>query len=156
MNDSPHERAQTLMAQRRMEGVSADEETFLAAHLSECEACALLDSQTQAALSAFRATHIELPTNLAARTQLRVRMRAEQLGEREPGRKLLWAMVGLSWMLGVASAPLVWRGFEWVGGELGLPKLVLISGMALWWLVPGLLVTGAVVIQKQKAERGAE
>jgi hypothetical protein len=156
MSDNIHERAQKLIAQRRVEGVSADEQSFLAAHLAECKSCMALDSQTQAALSAFRATRIELPENLAARTQLRVRMRAEQLGEREPGRKLLWAMVGLSWMLGAASAPLVWRGFEWLGSELGLPKLVLISGMALWWLVPGLLVTGAVVIQKQKSEREAE
>ena len=47
-------------------------------------------------------------------------------------------------------------GGEWAGGEFGLPKMVLISGMALWWLVPGLLITGAVVIQKEKTEREAE
>jgi len=156
MNGDMHERAQQLMAGRRIESVSADEQSWLATHLAECETCAILDSQMQAALSAFRAAHIDLPKNLAARTQLRVRLHAEEMNEREPGRKLLWAMVGLSWMLGIASAPLVWRGFEWLGGEFGLPKLVLISGMALWWLVPGLLVTGAVVIQKEKAERGAE
>jgi anti-sigma factor RsiW len=156
MNTNTHERAHKLVAQRRIEGVSADEQSWLEAHLAECEACATLDVQTGAALSALRLTQIELPRNLASRTQMRVRLRADELNEREPGRRLLWALVGISWMLGVATAPLVWRGFEWVGGEFGLPKIVLLSGMALWWLVPGLLVTGAVVMQKQKAERGAE
>jgi hypothetical protein len=145
-----------LIAKQRVEGISTQEQTWLTAHLAECDACSALHAQTQAALSAFRSVQIELPAHLASRTQLRVRMRAEQLREREPGHKLLWGLVGISWMLGVATAPLVWRGFEWLGSEFGLPKVIWISGMALWWLVPGLLVTGAVVVQKQKAEREAE
>jgi hypothetical protein len=156
MSNNTHERAQQLMSQRRIETISAEEQTWLAAHLAECEPCSALDAQTGAALSALRSAQIELPKNLASRTQLRVRLRAEELNERQPGRRLLWALVGISWMLGVATAPLVWRGFEWVGSEFGLPKIVLLSGMALWWLVPGLLITGAVVMQKQKSEREAE
>jgi hypothetical protein len=156
MSNDRHERAQILMFQRRVEGVSAEEQSWLAAHLSECEMCSGVDAQTGAALSALRSAQIELPKNLASRAQMRVRLRADEMNEREPGRKLLWALVGISWMLGVATAPLVWRGFEWVGSEFGLPKIVLLSGMALWWLVPGLLITGAVVMQKQKSEREAE
>ncbi|HWZ98044.1 MAG TPA: hypothetical protein VN025_09805 [Candidatus Dormibacteraeota bacterium] len=156
MSNNTHERAQQLIAQRRIEGVSADEQSWLAAHLVECDLCSAVDAQTGAALSVLRSTQIELPRNLASRTQLRVRLRADELNEREPGRRLLWALVAISWMIGVATAPLVWSGFEWVGNEFGLPKVVLISGMALWWLVPGLLVTGAVVIQKEKTQREAE
>jgi hypothetical protein len=156
MNGNTHERAQQLMTQRRIEGASCDDQSWLATHLAECEACAALDTQTQAALSAFRTTQIDLPKNLAARTQLRVRLRAEEMNEREPGRKLLWAMVGLSWMLGVASAPLVWRGFAWLGSELSLPDPVWQAGVVLWWLVPGLAAIGAVMLQKKRVEREAE
>ena len=156
MSDSNHKRAEQLLAERRIEGISTDEQSWLAAHLSDCEACSALDADTGNALAALRSMNIDLPKNLASRTQLRVRMRAEELNEREPGRKLLWGLAGISWMLGVATAPFVWHGFEWAGNELGLPKIVWATGVALWWLVPGLLITGAVVMQKQKAEREAD
>jgi len=154
LNGNLHSRAQLLIAQQRIEGISAEEQTWLSAHVAECESCSALQSQTAQALSAFRSMNIELPKNLAARTQLRVRMRAEKLPTHNPGRLLLWAIAGVSWLLGLASAPLVWRGFEWVGGELGLPKIVWQLGVALWWLVPGVVATGAVLLQKwARAER---
>lgn len=148
MSDNSHERAQQLMAQLRIEGVSAGEQSWLATHLAECEACAALHQQTQEALSAFRTMNIDLPKNLAARTQLRVRLRAEEIPAHNPGRILLWAIAGVSWLLGLASAPLVWRGFAWAGGELGLPKIVWQAGVVLWWLVPGIVATGAIMLQK--------
>jgi hypothetical protein len=148
MSENVHTRAKQLIAQQRVESISADEHAWLSAHLAECEACAAAQSQTANALATFRSLNIELPKNLAARTQLRVRLRAEELPARNPGRLLLWAIAGVSWLLGLASAPLVWRGFEWLGGELGLPKIVWQLGVALWWLVPGIVATGAVLLQK--------
>ena len=156
MSETNHSRAKQLIAQQRIEGISTSDQAWLAAHLQECDECSTLHQQTQTALASLRSMSIDLPKNLAARAQLRVRMRAEELGEREPGRKLLWGLIGVSWMLGVATAPFVWKAFSWVGSEIGLPKAVLMLGMALWWLVPGLLITGAVVVQKEKTERGAE
>jgi hypothetical protein len=156
MIENLHIRAQQLIAQHGVEGISNDEQAWLSAHLAECDSCSALHAQTAAAISSFRTMNIEVPKNLAARTQLRVRLRAEELGEHNPGRKLLWGLVAVSWMLGVATAPFVWRAFSWIGGEIGLPKVAVLLGMALWWLVPGLLITGAVVVQKEKAERGAE
>jgi hypothetical protein len=99
---------------------------------------------------------IELPKNLATRTQLRVRLRAEELPTHTTGRALLWAIAAVSWALGLASAPLVWRGFAWLGSELNLPDPVWQAGVVLWWLVPGVVAVGAVVLQKRKVERAAE
>src|SRR5262249_62029407 len=90
----------------------------------------------------------ELAKYLCVRRELRVRMRAVELPAHNPGRLLLWAIAGVSWLLGLASAPLVWRGFEWLGGELGLSRIVWQIGVALWWLVPGVVATGAVLLQK--------
>ncbi len=148
MSDDLHVRAQQLMAKQRVEGASAEEQTWLAAHLAECEACFALQTQTTQALAALRSMSIELPKNLAARTQLRVRLRAEELPAHNPSRFLLWAIAGVSWLLGLASAPLVWRGFAWAGGELGLPKIVWQVGVALWWLVPGIVATGTILLHK--------
>lgn len=148
MSDTIHERAQQLIAKQRVEGLSAEEHTWLAGHLAECEGCSELKSQTARALSAFRGVNIELPKNLAARTQLRVRLRAQELPARNGSRALLWAIAAMSWVLGLASAPLVWRGFEWAGSELGLPKIVWQLGVALWWLVPGIVATGTILLQK--------
>jgi len=149
MNENIHERAQQLIAQQRVEGISDEEQSWLTTHLAECEACSAVQAQTAQALAAFRSMNIELPKNLAARTQLRVRMRADELPAHNPGRFLLWAIAGVSWLLGLASAPLVWRGFEWAGGQLGLPKIVWQLGVVLWWLVPGLLATGMILLQRR-------
>lgn len=149
MSENIHARAQELIARQRVEGISAEEQTWLSTHLAECDACSSLQSQTVQALATFRSMNIELPKNLAARTQLRVRMRAEELPAHNPGRLLLWAIAGVSWLLGLASAPLVWRGFEWAGGQLGLPKFVWMLGVAAWWLVPGLLATGMILLQRR-------
>ena len=149
MSNDVHVRAHQLIAKQRIEGISADEQTWLTAHLAECEACSSFRVQTAQALVAFRSTNIELPKNLAARTQLRVRLRSEELRAHNPARLLLWAIAGVSWLLGLASAPLVWRGFAWAGGELGLPKIIWQIGVALWWLLPGLLATGMVLLQRR-------
>lgn len=148
MTDTIHERAQQLIAKQRVENISTEEQTWLAGHLSECAACSELEAQTARSLSAFRGMNIELPKNLAARTQLRVRLRAQELPARNGSRALLWAIAAMSWVLGLASAPLVWRGFEWAGSELGLPKIVWQLGVALWWLVPGIVATGTILLQK--------
>ena len=137
-----------MIAKQRVEGISAKELTWLSAHLAECEACIAVQSQTVQALAALRSMNIELPKNLAARAQLRVRLRADELPAHNPGRFVLWTIAGVSWLLGLASAPLVWRGFEWAGTELGLPKIIWQLGVALWWLVPGIVATGAILLQK--------
>lgn len=156
MNNDLHIRAQELVAKQRVEGVSAEEHTWLAAHLAECESCSSLQTQTAEALAAFRSMNIDIPKNLTARTQLRVRLRAEELPTHNPSRLLLWAIAGVSWLLGLASAPLVWRGFAWAGAELGLPKIVWQLGVALWWLLPGIVAAGAILLQKASRMESTE
>jgi len=156
VNENLHTRAIQLIAQQRIENISTEEQAWLSAHLAECEACSATHAQTAQALAAFRNMNIELPKNLASRTQLRVRLRAEELPERNPGRALLWAIAAVSWVLGLASAPIVWRGFAWLGSEFNLPELVWQAGVVLWWMVPGVVAVGAVILQKRKVERAAE
>jgi hypothetical protein len=99
-------------------------------------------------LHALRAVPISVPRDLAARTQLRVRLRAQEASAAASGSFWLWAVTAASWLLGVFSAPLVWRGFAWLGTNFGVPKLAIEMGFVLWWAVPALVAVGMVLHQR--------
>jgi hypothetical protein len=86
---------------------------------------------------------------------MRVRLRAQQTAQASDSNLALWVITAASWLLGVFSAPLVWRGFAWVGAQLNLPKPVLELGFVLWWAVPALIAVGAVIYQKAVGGRVA-
>jgi hypothetical protein len=67
---------------------------------------------------------------------------------------LLWIIAAASWLLGIFSAPLVWRGFAWAGERANLPKTVLEFGFVLWWALPALIAV-AVVLQQRAANSRA-
>lgn len=156
MKENAHERASQLLAQRRVETLSRNDEQWLSAHLAECDSCGAADLQMSEALSAFRAMQVNVPRNLASRTQLRVRLRADELRENAPAGRLIWGVAAMSWILGLATAPLVWRGFEWIGSLTGAPKLILQFGFVLWWGLPALLAAGIVLWRREWRTRGVE
>ncbi len=57
----------------------------------------------------------------------------------------------MSWLLGIFSAPLVWRVFAWVGAQFSIPKLALQMGFVFWWVVPALFAVGAIIHQRSLA-----
>jgi hypothetical protein len=151
-----HQRAKDLLIRRRVEPLSPGDDRWLTSHLAECTYCTAEESSLAAALSALRAAPLDLPRNLASRTQLRVRLRADEMRERSSGTVLLWCIAAVSWALGIATAPWVWRGFEWLGTELHLPRAVWISGVVLWWVFPALVATGVILWQRELRVRGSE
>jgi hypothetical protein len=148
MNENLHERAQRLLAESIVEGLRPADETWLREHLAECSGCALQAAATQNVLHALRTVPVNVPRDLAARTQLRVRLRTQQTSPSANGSFWLWAVTAASWLLGVFSAPLVWRGFAWLGASFGVPKLALEFGFVLWWTVPPLLAAAIILHQK--------
>lgn len=150
MNENLHARAEKLIAQERIEGISQDQRNWLAAHLRECQACSQVAQQTNDAVRVLRAVHVSLPRGLAARTQFRVQLRAQEMREREPKRRILWIMCAMSWALGIATAPYVWRAFEWVGGHIGVPRLVWEMGFGLWWMIPALIAAAVVLMENAR------
>lgn len=147
MNENLHQRAQRLLAESLVEGIASADQAWLGQHLRECEDCAREAATTQEALQALRGVPVAVPRDLVARTQLRVRLRAQQAGESSRSGLLLWVITVVSWLLGVLSAPLVWRGFAWFGGQFGVPRLALVMGFVLWWTVPALVAAAAVLYQ---------
>jgi predicted anti-sigma-YlaC factor YlaD len=147
MNENLHAHAEKLIAQEPIEGVTQSEREWLATHLRECQSCAQVAQQTGYALRALRGISISLPRGLAARTQFRLQLRAQEMREREPKRRLLWIMCAMSWALGIATAPYVWRAFAWAGERIGVPRLVWEVGFGLWWTVPALVAAAIVLLE---------
>jgi hypothetical protein len=148
MSETLHSRAQKLFAQSLVEGLGAAEQSWLEQHLRECAECFREAVSTRELLRAFRNVPVAVPLGLAARTQMRVRLRAQESAQTSSGGALLWVITVASWLLGVLSAPLVWRGFAWAGARLNLPKPVLELGFVLWWAVPALVAVGVVLHQR--------
>jgi anti-sigma factor RsiW len=148
MNENLHARAQRLLAESLVEGLRPADEAWLQEHLAECPGCAQEAATTQNVLHALRIVPVKVPRDLAARTQLRVRLRAQEASTAASGSFWLWVVTAASWLLGVFSAPLVWRGFAWLGANFGLPKLAVEMGFVLWWTVPPLLAAAIILHQK--------
>jgi hypothetical protein len=154
MNAEWHARAEQLIARERVEGISQAEHDWLRTHLQECAHCAEHACQTEHALRSLRTMAIPVPSGLASRTQFRVQLRLREMREREPKRRALWAACAISWVFGIASAPYVWRLFQWFGERTGVPKLVWELGFGLWWTIPALFVL--VVLLMEKVRQGDE
>ncbi len=153
MSDNLHIRAQKLAAQSLVEGLTAVDQTWLNQHLSECPDCTREVATTSDILHALRNVPVAIPSDLAARTQLRVRMRAESSAQTSSGVFFLWLIAGMSWFLGLLSAPIVWHGFAWVGEHFGVPKLALQAAFMLWWAIPALVAVSVVLHQKAAGSR---
>jgi hypothetical protein len=82
-----------------------------------------------------------------------VRRRAEELSAQRLRNVGLVVGCALSWLVGVASAPLVWRIFAWIGNTFDLPRIVWVLGFTLWWLVPVAAAACVVLWYRARAER---
>jgi len=156
MNHERHARAEQLIAQERVEGISQAEHSWLSAHLQECAQCAEEARQTEHALRSMRTAAFPLPSGLASRTQFRVHLRAMELREREPKRRTMWLACAVSWGFGIASAPYVWSLFQWVGQRAGLPKLVWEVGFGLWWTIPALFAAAVLLMETSRKGEQAD
>jgi len=148
MKENMHERAQQLSAKALIEGLQPGEEAWLREHRAGCAECAKEAADLQEALGALRSVAVLVPRDLASRTQLRVRLRAQEISHAAGGSFWLWVVTAASWLLGVFSAPLVWKLFAWAGGNFGVPKLALEVGFVAWWTVPALVAVGVVLHQR--------
>jgi hypothetical protein len=155
MNENPHVRAQRLLAESGVEGLGKAEEAWLREHLAGCADCAREAGIARELLQALRNAPVSVPHDLSARTQLRVRLRAQEVSKAASGSLLLWVVTAASWLLGVFSAPLVWKVFSWLGSIVGVPKPVLEIAFVLWWTVPALIAVG-VVLQQRALKREPE
>jgi hypothetical protein len=150
--DDLHERARRLIDTERVEGLAPSDQRWLEEHLAGCEACTGRAAATDATLRTLKTARVPVPHGLAASTQSIVRRRANELRAQRGRNVALAAGCTFSWLLGVASAPLVWRACAWVGATFELPRLLWIAGFVAWWLVPAAAMGLVILWQRRHAE----
>jgi len=148
MSEDIHERALQLIDKMQVEGLTAEERDELEAHLESCVHCQQRARETELALRALRSALPRFDVRLVLKTQMRARVRAREIVENAARMRALWISCALSWVLGVVSAPLMWRGFEWIGHRWAISRAVWVTGFALAWVAPA-VVTAAVIAWQQ-------
>ena len=148
-----HERARRLIDQERVEGLAPEDRRWLEDHLAGCEACSGWAASAEAAIRALKSVSVAMPPGLAASAKLRVHEEAGELKQRRTRNLALIAGCTVSWVVGVASAPLVWKLFEWFGTTLALPRIVWELGFFCWWLVPAAFAALPILWARARAER---
>jgi predicted anti-sigma-YlaC factor YlaD len=145
MSEHLHKHTRQLLAAARVEGISDAEQAWLETHMQECVQCGEYASSLERTIRGVRSLAAPPDPALVETTRRRVHFRARELREHEARTRALWLSCALSWILGAFSAPLLWRGFEWIGHRIALPDLVWQTGFLLWWFVPAAVV-GAVFV----------
>lgn len=148
-----HEWARQLIDKERIEGLAHDERLWLGDHLAGCETCGGRAAATDAAVRALKSVSVQVPRGLAASTTLRVHEEATKLKHQRARKLALIAGCAVSWIAGVASAPLVWRLCEWVGTTFDLPKIVWELGFVSWWLAPAAFVGLVILWVSERTQR---
>jgi anti-sigma factor RsiW len=144
MKGEHHEQAKQLLDASAVEGISGADQTWLDAHLESCPGCAAYGESVRRALSALRSLSVALDPAVVEATRLRVRQRAHELREHQSRMRALWMACGLSWAMGVVSAPLLWWGLEWVGERIAVSWPVWFTVFAFSWIVPAVVVAAAL------------
>ena len=140
--------AQRLILRECVEGLSSEERQVLERHLEVCDGCARTFAATGQTIESLRGISVPVPPSLANRTQLRLYLRRRELYSKRRATWALWISCAISWVLGLATAPYVWRAFRWLGTYAGLPDPVWKMGVALWWAVPALLAVAMLLLER--------
>jgi anti-sigma factor RsiW len=156
MREDIHERAIRLFDKMQVEGITAEERDWFELHLESCAQCRKQAHATERALRALRSAVPRFNLTLVHTTRMRAQIRARELLEKEARMRALWISCILSWVLGVVSAPLLWQGFEWIGHRLAMPKAVWITGFALSWVAPAVVVAALIVWRQARGSAVTE
>ena len=143
MTRDAHDEARELIALG--EGFSDAQQTWLRAHLDECEACRHYAEAANGVVRGLRSLPLAADSRLVRATQMRVRFHANRLRET---RERLWLVgtaclgVGLSATL---TVPLLWRLFAWLGDLVGASTLVWQTSFVFFFLAPALVVSALLL-----------
>lgn len=143
MTRNAHQQARELIAVG--DGLSQMQQSWLRAHLNECEACRLYAEAADGVVRVLRSLPLAADSRLVRATQMRVRFHAGRLRQT---RERMWFVgiaclgVGLSATL---TAPLLWRLFAWIGESAGLPALVWQAGFMFFFIAPALVVSAILL-----------
>ncbi len=145
MTRNAHNEARELIALG--EGLSDAQQTWLRAHLQECEACRDYAEGAGRVVRALRSQPLAADSALVRATQMRVRSRALEL-QRQQERLWVICVCCVAVTLGTAfTTAVLWRGFEWMGHQARLPGPVWQIGLVALGLMPA-IVAGILLLAR--------
>jgi hypothetical protein len=137
VNRGPHQQARELIA-CGSQGLTDSQQTWLQIHLDQCASCHDYAQAAEQFVRALRSVPLAADLSLVRSTQMRVRVHAQQLQQKQERLWLVWMsciVVGLS---AAITTPLLWRGFEWVGEWAHVSSPVWQVGFMVFWISPAL------------------
>jgi hypothetical protein len=152
MSGDDHERAERVILENWVEGLSPTDHQWLNRHMETCARCAKLADSAGQALHSLRSVSVRVDPVLIRATRLRMHARALELHERRTQMTMLWISCTLSWVLGAVSAPFVWRAFGWLGEHYRIPAFAWQLGFTLWWALPAATVTVVILMRRTQTE----
>jgi predicted anti-sigma-YlaC factor YlaD len=145
MTRNPHNEARELIAGGK--GLSEAQQTWLRAHLHECEACCDYVEASNSVMRALRSLPLAADSRLVRATQVRVRSRAVEL-QRQQERRWVICICCAAVTLGTAfTSAVLWRGFAWMGQQAQLPAQVWQIGLMTFSLMPA-IVAGILLLAR--------
>ncbi|MGH9377899.1 MAG: hypothetical protein ACRD1I_03775 [Terriglobia bacterium] len=159
MTEDAHKKAERLVLQSRVEGIAGPhgphgphgpDQRWLDEHLAQCERCAGYAQSVSQAVRSLRSVSVVVDPELVSSTRLRVYLRARELSRKRERMGIMWGCCALSWVAGAVTAPLVWRAFEWLGAETGLPRIIWESGFVTWWFAPAAAALAVIAWRRSR------
>ena len=147
-----HEKAKHLILAGRVEGISADDQSWLDSHMASCRPCLAFAESIQDSITGLRTARVPVNAAVIDQTRLRVRARAMEMQRHAEQLRALWMSCVLSWVLGVVSAPLLWMSLKWLDRYLSLPQEMTYVAFPLVWMVPAAFVGAVFVWRRAQAE----
>ncbi len=145
MKRDSHDLARELIACTGAEEITEERSFWLRTHLQECASCREYANAASQLGRALRSIPFAAGSSLVGSTQLRVRLRAQQLRQQQDRMRLVWVSCILLAISGAVTTPLLWQGFQWLGEMLGVSSAIWQLGFAVFWTAPALAASVLLV-----------
>ncbi len=147
MKTDSHERARMLIALSGPEGLSGEEQAWLAAHLDSCASCRGFADNSRDAIRMLRTVSVTAGSSLVTATQRRVRQRALELQRQQERLWVVWVCCVAVTIGTVFTTALLWGGLQWLGQQARLQDPVWQIGLISFGLMPA-IITGIVLLAR--------
>lgn len=147
MNADAHERARLMIALSGPEGLSNEEQSWLAVHLESCPSCCEFAENSREIIRSLRGVPFTAGGHLVSTTQMRVRQRAEDLQRQQERLWVACACCAAVTLCTAVTTAMLWCGFSWMAQQARFSAPVWEGGFVVSSLMPAIL-TGILLLAR--------
>jgi len=136
----PHQQARELIACGEQD-LRKSQQTWLSSHLDACAACRDYAQAAQQVVRSLRSVPVAANRALVHRTQMRVRLHASQLRQKQERVWLVWMSCILVGLSAAITTPFLWLACHWLGDWTQVSTPVWQVGFIVFWFSPALVTS---------------